>query len=305
VHFMPESGLAEAFAAVCKVVPRASDGMLTFGEKEFHVLTEETYGDFLAQGKEGPAGGTAFRVQLQLQVEGGAVDTPPSPGRSRRHCSGAVRRAQRREARAARAAAVPHMLEEDPRDLDQLISALDGEAPPPVLLQKGVRKQGKTTKAKKGSDSKMLPNLCGDAKPVMPMLCSLQNIHADGHQEGAVHDDDQGKADGVMRPAGACPAYRARVSPTRMQAATWHHAMPSPSHVDKASDCATESTCGDIGEDATHEEVTQGAGSELCDMPGELWPPTPESTPPSSPRCYHNQPQPVYWMPVPVWIPTM
>jgi len=320
VHFTPESGLAEAVAAVCKVVPRASDGMLTFGEEGPQVLTEQTYADFLAQGKEGPAGGVTFRVQLQLQAGGGTVDTPPSPAGGRaslsssesgtrpKRCSGAVRRAQRREARAARAAVASHTWEEDPRDLDQLISALDGEAPPPVFLQKAVRKQGKATKAKKGSDSKaasaeeaqVLPNLRGDAKPAMPMLCSLQNIRADGHQEGKVREDDQGEAEDVTVPAEARFGQQALAS--SMQAPKRNI---TTMFADKASDCATESTCGDVGDHDVHEQATTGAESDSFDEPVELWPPTPESTPPSSPRYYGNQFQPVYWVPVPVWIPAM
>lgn len=83
----------------------------------------------------------------------------------------------------------------------------------------------------------------------------------------------------------------------------------------RASDCATESTCGDmraieddVDNDPGEPEAIEGRSGQESDVPEEamiLWPATPESTPPSSPRFFHSQPQPMVWVPVPVWIPAI
>jgi len=324
VPFKPELGLAATVAAVSKLVTSASDGMLTFGEHSPQLLTETTYDDFLAQGKVGPAGGTAFRVQLQLPGGHAALDTSPAPvgdhgtissGESsacpRRQCSGAVRRAQRRQAKTRAAAAASRQWEEDPRDLDLLTSALEGEAAPPsVPPRKPTRQQGKATKAKQqGSalEANAAEETQGVAKPLggadtaAHLVCNMQNLLVEGSKESELYEEGQGEADEMM-PTGARSAYQA-LAASSLQAATGHDAMLSLA--DKASECATESTCGDVGDDDVHEEAAPDVESESSDLPVELWPPTPESTPPSSPRCFRNQFQPVYWVPVPVWIPAM
>jgi len=53
---------------------------------------------------------------------------------------------------------------------------------------------------------------------------------------------------------------------------------------DKASDCATETTRGD-GRDDVQEGASHAESEFPDDVPAMVWPPTPESSPPSSPRC--------------------
>merc|ERR1712012_725419 len=59
--------------------------------------------------------------------------------------------------------------------------------------------------------------------------------------------------------------------------------------------------------DSEEEEEEEGVDnieqeSQVPKEPMTLWAATPESTPPSSPRHCHGQFQPVFWLPMPLWL---
>lgn|ERR1740121_1517416 len=239
--FDAELGCAVALTAVHELLPDAKVGAATFpgADGSNRVLTEDTFEEFLTTAMTAPSGRATFKLQMDLPGESAQQEqvaiAQPEPGPqpqgsgggadgAKRPRSGAVRRAQRRQAKAA-AEAARTQWEEDPRDLDQLVSAVEGAPWPPQVVR-----VASTTSTGAGGD-----------------------------------------------------VFQAE---------------------DKASVCATESTCEDAEGDLEEEEPFEQSPA--------LWPATPESTPPSSPRCgtpslgvCHSQFQPVFWVPVPVWIPVV
>merc|ERR1740121_1602476 len=140
--FDAELGCAVALTAVHELLPDAKVGAATFpgADGSNRVLTEDTFEEFLTTAMTAPSGRATFKLQMDLPGESAQQEqvaiAQPEPGPqpqgsgggadgAKRPRSGAVRRAQRRQAKAA-AEAARTQWEEDPRDLDQLVSAVEG-----------------------------------------------------------------------------------------------------------------------------------------------------------------------------------
>jgi len=341
VKFLPALGFSAMVAEVCKLVPDATVGLLTFSAENAGVrlLTECTYDEFLT------AATVRSIYRLQLQVPGGT--SAPQEEEKPKRPSGAVRRARARDNKAV-AMACGGKWKEDKRDIDALLVALEGKPLPvgPVPAGK-VSHQG--SQPKKGiaiatsiqgfdmakHEHTDVERVTSMGKGMVVMGATDQAVeeqralaHHHGLQEFQEEGDQREERDeGVEHQKQ--PEFMEVEEQQAFQimqhiAAGGHLGIPvkgwakcvAGDAADKASDCATESTCEDAHyvDDDADDEIAEGVtvkdksgnDDDDSDVPQHamtLWPATPDCTPPSSPRLYHNQLHPVVFVPVPVWVP--
>lgn len=238
----------------------------------------------------------------------------PSGSRGGAKSSALARHARRRVAAAV--ATPPTQWQEDTRDIEELLRDLGLPESPPRVDTAKKRRQGKKTASSAGrcevarpqkKDIEKTSTHAGQEKPEEILQLSTKRQFVD--------QEDQ-----VMQPVGKSTlVLEVQVArPTAVQVETQEEQQQQPQEREQtreqeeamAVNGADEVEMKSVLEHAEKEVVEgsaefqhEGSGcneNDAVEEPMSLWPATPESTPPTSPRLA-AVPQLYYWLAVPVW----
>jgi len=328
-------------AEVARLLPNLPDGAMKYmdSDGDWCTLVESTFDDFVVTMLSSQRGVSGERPTLRLEVigaapQGGPTTTLQAP---RPRCKAPRRRRRETQVVALRWA-------EDGRDLEKLVREVE-DAPPsleqepegiadesaaPALMQRGANAEAKRRRRPPKKQRHARDAASSVAEPVTAAMEGTD----DGGCEHTVEPDDciVAPTEETGSAAPARPIEEPECAPlpqvggasagaATVLARSWTWpgplAAPAPPPPSMAKTTSQET---DMSEAEMVEELCRILGGEkggrsLPEAPSPLlWPPTPENTPPPSPRAgssgssacgwpqQTHQPQ-LVWVPVPILVP--
>lgn len=331
---VPEYSVVDA--AVGRAFPDVGPCSVTFTDAkgEAVVLSESSFGSFMATSKVGPTGRPVLRLDVKV-VEDRTLQAASSSDVDVSKGSKAARRTRRKPATSS--AEVPWAWEEDVRDLEELVRELVGE-------EENTAEEGKRGLKSKASSKKKRRQQGGSKKeegalradrlaaeaPRVEQAKLVLEVRLSGVAKTPEHDEQFGSgqkwhgkaneaAEGLEFKEADFPGIQAERSDIHR------------GHDDREDSCSAEASQRAKTQESSQQDIAASEPMELAaeeakrsrsascpgrlirhtlaDSDGEqeplpqLWPATPESTPPTSPRDQRGQWPQVSWVPAhPAWI---